>query len=256
MKRLIEFLIRKIPRKYLIKFSFLFGIFFSILLIGDKVICPICNGHFRKFLSYGVGIKYRKNALCPKCLSLERHRLIWLFLKNKTCFFKSNLKALHIAPEQCFYKNFKKLKNINYTTVDLESPLADIKADIQNMPFENNYFDVIICNHVLEHVQDDIKAMSELYRILKKQGYAIMQAPIDKSRKKTYENFLITDPMEREKHFWRRDHLRLYGLDYPKRLQSAGFNVIIENYIKEIDKKLTEKYKLPKGEIIYLCRKQ
>ena len=168
MKLLIKFLIRKIPRKYLIKFSFLFAKFFSILLIGNNVSCPICGKHFKKFLSYGIGAHYRKNALCPKCLSLERHRLIWLFLKNKTNFFKKNLKVLHIAPEQCFYKNFKALKNIDYVTADLESPLADIKTDIQNMPFENNCFDVIICNHVLEHVENDFKAMSELYRILKK----------------------------------------------------------------------------------------
>lgn len=255
MKILIEFLIRKVPRKYLIKFSFLFSKLFSLLLIGSKVICPICNGHFRKFLSYGVGIQYRKNVLCPKCLSLERHRLIWLFLKNKTNFFKARLKVLHIAPEQCFYKKFKNLKNLNYITADLESPLADIKIDIQNIPFENSQFDVIICNHVLEHVENDLKAMSELYRVLKKSGYAIMQVPIDKSRKKIYENPLITDPAEREKHFWRKDHLRLYGLDYPKRLQGVGFNVIIENYIKEIDNKLIEKYKLPKEEIIYLCGK-
>lgn len=255
MKILIKFIIREVPRKILIKFSFLFAKVFSVFLIGNKFLCPICGGHFRKFLPYGIGNNYRKNALCPRCLSLERHRLLWLFLKNKTDFFSKNLKILHVAPEQCFYKKFKSLKNINYTTVDLESPLADVKADIQNMPFKNNEFDVIICNHVFEHIENDIKAMTEIYRILNRGGWAIMQVPINKNLENTYENSLITNPMEREKHFGRGDHLRMYGLDYKKRLRSAGFKVEIIKYIKKIDKKLIKKYSLSKNEYIYLGKK-
>ena len=253
MKTLTRFLIRNLPRKYLIRFSFLFSNIFFVFFIGNKVQCPVCNGRFRKFLSYG--IKSRKNALCPKCLSLERHRLLWLFLKNKTGFFEKNIKLLHIAPEQCFYKKFKKLMNIHYITADLESPLASVKMDIQDIPYEDNLFDVVICNHVMEHIPDDLKAMSEIHRILKQDGFAILQVPIDKNREKTYEDTTITAPLEREKHFRQKDHLRLYGLDYPQRLQHAGFKVIEQDYNKEIAQNIIEKYKLPKNEIIYLCRK-
>ena len=115
--------------------------------------------------------------LCPKCLSLERHRLLWLYLKNRTEFFTAKLKVLHVAPEQCFFKTFRNMKNLVYLTADLESPLADMKLDIQDMPFPENEFDVIICNHVLEHVPDDRKAMHEIFRVLKKGGFAILQVP-------------------------------------------------------------------------------
>ena len=150
----------------------------ALLYKGNNVECPVCNSRFRKFLPYGHNI-IRENILCPRCLSLERHRLMWLFLNNKTDFFTARHKVLHVAPEQCFYSRFKKLKNLNYVTADLESPIADVRLDIQNMPFTDGEFDVVICNHVLEHVEDDNKAMSEILRVLKTGGFAIMHVPMN-----------------------------------------------------------------------------
>ncbi len=221
---------------------------------GNKFTDPIDGKSFRTFLPYGYG-KQRNNALSPSTLSLERHRLLWLYLKNETNFFSANLKVLHIAPEQCFLKRFKKLKNLDYITADLYSPIAAIKADICDLPFKNNEFDVIFCNHVLEHIEDDKKAMSELYRVLKPNGFGIFQIPQDLTREKTYEDFSITSPKERAKHFGQYDHVRIYGKDYFNKLRFAGFKVDEINYSKEINDDMVKKYCLVKNEILPVCHK-
>lgn len=244
---------RHIPRKILILSGYIFRYPARLFLSGNKVHCPVCGGNYRKFLPYG--IISRPNVMCPGCLSLERHRLLWLFLEQKTSLFKEEIRLLHIAPEQCFRKLFKKQKNLDYITADLESPIATVKMDVQNIPFEDNCFDAIICNHVLEHVDNDKKAMSELYRVLKKDGFALLQVPIDYYRDITYEDPNITDPAEREKHFLQKDHLRLYGLDYPEILRKEGFNVEEIKLQEELSKELIEKYRLPPDEIIYFAHK-
>ncbi len=254
MQKFMRFLVRKVPRKYLIRFSTLFSKIISVFYYGKKYHCPVCEGNFRKFLPYGN--KGSNNRLCPKCLSLERHRLIWLYLKNKTDFFTSPYKVLHIAPEQTFYYRFKKLRNLEYVTADLESPLAKVKMDIRNMPFENDYFDIVLCNHVLEHIDNEKLALKEIYRVLKKGGWAILQVPIDMSREKTFENPDITDPAEREKTFGQYDHVRIHGRDYPDRLSNSGFKVTAEDYIKTLDPDIVKHYRLPPDEIIYIARKE
>ena len=254
MKKILEILVRKIPRKQLIKLSYIFNKAAPLLYFGNKVYCPVCNNSFRKFLPYGN--VWRDNRLCPKCFSLERHRMIWHFLKNETDLFRKNLKMLHIAPEQCFFQKFRKMKNIDYITADLESPLADVKMDIINMPFEDNEFDVIFCNHVLEHIEDDHKAMTELFRVLKKDGFAILQVPLDERLIETFEDPTITDPQERKKKFWAKDHVRLYGLDYPKRLENAGFKVENIKYAEKLDDETISKQRLLKELSLFVCRKQ
>lgn len=257
MQAIIRILLKYIPRPILIRISLVANKIISVCLKGNNVECPVCNKGFRKFLPYGYTKQTsRKNALCPNCLALERHRLLWMFLESNTNFFTEQLKVLHIAPEQCFYKRFKKLDNLDYTTGDLESPIADIHFDIQDIPFDDNSYDVVICNHVLEHVDDDAKAISEFYRILKPGGYAILQVPQDTSREKTYEDTSITDPKQREIHFLQKDHVRLYGLDYSERLAKSGFIVDENLFVKKLDKSIVEKYQLPENEIIYLNRKK
>jgi len=254
MKKLIPVVLKIIPRRHLIRLSYIFMRISALFYKGNNVECPVCNSRFRKFLPYGHNI-IRENALCPKCLSLERHRLMWLFLRDKTEFFTANLKVLHIAPEQCFYSRFKKLNNLDYITADMDSPIADVRLDVQKMPFEDNEFDVVICNHVLEHVEDDRIAMSEILRVLKKGGFALIHVPIDYSRKETYENEGVTGPKEREKHFRQKDHYRLYGLDFPERLQEAGFTITDDNYTDELDKETIKRYRLIKNEYMHAYRK-
>ena len=181
---------------------------------------------------------------------------MYLYLQRKTNFFKDNLKLLHVAPEYCFIDRFEKMKNLDYITADIESPLAKVKMDIHQIPFEANTFDVAFCNHVMEHVDDDIKAMSELYRVLKPGGWAIIQSPQDWSRATTFEDPSITDPREREKHYWQDDHLRLFGRDYGKRLEKGGFTVKEDRFVMdELTAEEVKRFALPANEVIYFCQK-
>ena len=254
LTKLFKFFLNAIPRPILIKVSYWVSPLFAFYLRGSKFTDPIDGKSFRKFLPYGYG-NQRTNVLSPSTLSLERHRLLWLYLKNETDFFTSPKKVLHIAPEQCFLKLFKKQKNLTYTTADLYSPIADVKADICNLPFEENSFDIVFCNHVLEHIEDDNKAMSELFRVLKPGGMGIFQIPQDLDRETTYEDFSITKPEERTKYFGQYDHVRIYGRDYFKRLKAVGFTVNEINYSKTLSKDLVNNYCLVKDEILPVCFK-
>ncbi|MEX2591485.1 MAG: class I SAM-dependent methyltransferase [Anditalea sp.] len=252
MKSIISFIIRYVPRKYLQLVSHLLLKIMAVFYQGNKVTCPVCKRSFRKFLPYGR--KSRENALCPNCLALERHRLIWLFLQNETPFFSAPLKILHVAPELCFIDRFESLKNIEYITGDIESPLAKVKMDIHKIPFEDNCFDVVFCNHVMEHVDDDILACREINRVLKKKGWGIIQSPVY-DIEKTLEDKTIREPAERERLFGQRDHLRKYGLDYARRLSKSGLIVEENNFVKTLSAETINKYALPENEIIFYCKK-
>ncbi len=254
IKKVFKTILNTIPRPILIRASYFVRPVLALALKGNRFTDPIDEKSFKTFLSYGYG-NQRNNVLSPSTLSLERHRLLWLYLKNETDFFSKELKVLHFAPEQAFYSRFKKQKNLDYTTTDLESPLADVKADICNLPFENDAYDVILCNHVLEHIPDDTNAMQELYRVLKPGGMAILQIPQDLSREKTFEDNSITDKKERAKIFGQYDHVRVYGRDYFDKLRTIGFKVDEVDYTAKLSKEEVEKYCLAKGEIIPVCYK-
>ncbi len=247
-------ILNTIPRPLLIRLSYVARPFLALALKGSRYTDPIDGKSFKKFLPYGYG-KQRENVLSPSTLSLERHRLLWIYLKNESDFFTASHKVLHFAPEQAFYKRFRKLKNLDYTTTDLESPLADVKADICNLPFEDNTYDVILCNHVLEHIPDDTQAMHELYRVLKPGGMAVLQIPQDLSREITFEDNSITDPAERARIFGQYDHVRVYGRDYFDKLRSIGFKVEEVDYTSQLSKELANTYRLATGEILPICFK-
>ena len=254
IKKIVRILLKKFPRSFLQIISKPIFVIITLLSRGDKVFCPICEIKLKKFFPYGR--KTRENALCPNCLSLERHRLLFLYLKNKTDLFKKKIHLLHIAPEQCFINIFSDYNNIKYTSGDLYSPLAKIKMDIHEMPFQNETFDVILCNHVLEHVDDDKKAMREIKRVMKKGGFSILQVPFyHPIPNKTLEDLSITSPSEREKVYGQADHLRKYGKDYDKRIISQGMKVNKSKFIDSFTIKEKEFYGLQENEIIYYCYK-
>ena len=254
MKLLISLALRYIPRKYLQLFSHWIVRFLSVFYLGNKVSCNVCEHRYRKFLPYGR--QARSNALCPHCLSLERHRMMWLFLKDKTDFFKSKLKILHIAPEMCFIKRFEAIHGDNYITADIESPLAKVKLDVLDMPFKEAEFEVVFCNHVMEHVSDDQQAMREIYRVLKPGGWGIIQVPLfHPLAETTFEDNNIVDPSAREKAYGQDDHVRLYGKDYINRLQAAGFEAEESWLGKEYPITEVKRYALPLDEPIFYVQK-
>ncbi len=254
ISKISKFILNSIPRPFLIRLSYLAKPILKIALLGNKYQDPIDGSSFRKFLHYGYE-NQRKNVLSPSTLSLERHRLLWLYLQNETGFFKDNLKVLHFAPEQAFYKRFRNLSNLDYTTTDLNSPLADVKADICDLPFKDNTYDFILCNHVLEHIPDDTKAMQEIYRILKPGGTAILQIPQDLNRHNTFEDNSITSPKERAQIFGQYDHVRVYGIDFFDKLRGIGFKVEEVNYGSTLSPAEIDKYRIAKEEIIPVCSK-
>lgn len=233
---------------------------------GNRFECPFCGGHFKELIPGGmdypvlkerkvVGGGYRQNVFCPVCKSFDRERLLYLFLKNKTNIFQENIKILHVAPEKSLQKALIRHSNIDYISADLESSLAMVKMDITKINFGDETFDVIICNHVLEHIPDDHIAMQEIFRVLKPHGWAILQVPISLTLEKTYENPKYTSPQERINEFGQIDHVRIYALDYKNRLESVGFSVKAYDYQKEIGERLTQKFGLIKDEKVYICKK-
>lgn len=220
---------------------------------GEAVHCPCCNGFFPRFIAGGPVL--RPNACCPRCGSLERHRLLWLYLQEKTDFFTSRLSVLHVAPEAVFQEKFKRLTNLDYLSADIASPLAMIQMDITEIPFPDNTFDVILCSHVLEHIPDDRRAMAEIFRVLKPGGWAILQVPIDMKREVTYEDPTITEPEERRRHFGQDDHVRWYGKDYGERLSSAGFDVSVRDFAAALPAETLRTCGILPQEKIYHCCK-
>lgn len=251
MRRIISWFLRSVPRHWLHRMAPIGGKFISLFLRGDNFEDPISGVTYRKMLPYG-RVNSRPNALAPDSLSLERHRLLWLYLqKRRPDFFTKKAKMLHMAPEYCFMDRFKAMRNLDYVTADLNSPWADVHCDICALPFEENSFDIIFCNHVLEHIEDDQLALQELFRVLRPGGWAMLQVPINYKNASTYEDASITNPKEREIHFWQDDHYRLYGRDYAHVLSSIGFNASELDFIHTFSKEDIQRYSLMEGEKIY-----
>ncbi|MFO7166542.1 MAG: methyltransferase domain-containing protein [Chloroflexota bacterium] len=227
----------------------------TALYAGDQVMCPCCKGQFRAFLPAGRNGRL-PNSRCPGCGSLKRHRLQWLYFQERTNLFVDNLRVLHIAPEYALQKRLRALPNLEYISGDLDSPLAQIKLDVARMQFADDTFDVILCNHVLEHVPDDCRAMRELCRVLKPGGWAIIQSPVDMRRATTFEDWSVTSPKERERLFGQDDHVRVYGRDYKDRLEAAGFTVTLDDFAQTCSEETARRYGIRRDEIIYRCTKE
>ena len=182
--------------------------------------------------------------------------MIWLWLKESSNLFEGYPRLLHIAPEVSLMRHFKRhyRDNKNYITADLESPLADLHFDVQNIPLGDESVDIIICNHLLEHVEDDRRAMAELYRILKRGGWGIMLVPEERGRATTFEDDTITDPEERTRIFGQYDHRRIYGRDYDERLAAVGFRVERIAYNEHISSEQRQRYAIGTDDLIVVYK--
>lgn len=226
MKSAIRWALNHIPRSWLQRLASWAVPIMGIAYLGRGRECPLCGSRRRKFMPYGY-VTSREDALCPRCLALERHRMIWLWITRHTDLLERRPRLLHIAPEVSLMRHLKPLygNSGNYITADLESPLADLHFDVQQIPLDNGAIEVVICNHLLEHVEDDRVALRELHRILCHGGWGILLVPEDRRRATTFEDDSVTDRAERTRLFGQYDHRRVYGRDYDDRLRSAGFRV-------------------------------
>ncbi|HBX89858.1 class I SAM-dependent methyltransferase [Alistipes sp.] len=257
MRRLIRLALNRIPRPVLQRLAGwvvpLAGLFYR----GRGVECPVCGAHYRRFLPYGY-VASRPNALCPRCLALERHRLLWLYLTRETDLAATRPRTLHIAPEVCLMRHLRPLFAAapeRYVTADLESPLADLHFDVQRIPLDDASFDAVICNHLLEHVADDRQALRELHRVLRPGGWGILLSPVERDRERTYEDDTITDPDERTRIFGQYDHRRIYGADYADRLREAGFEAVDIDYAASLTERQRRLYALPEDHIYVVYKR-
>ncbi len=222
-----------------------------ILYFGFACYCPVCETYLRSFKR--VGTAPWGDWVCPLCKSSTRHRMAWLFLKHRTDLFStSGKKMLHIGPEKQFETRLKKVPGLDYITADLNKPDVTMRMDITNIQLPNDFFDVIFCSHVLEHIPDDRKAMQELCRVLKPTGWAVIMVPL--RDEKTFEDHSITDPAERKRIFGEADHVRRYGLDIKDRLEEAGFKVKVFMLDDVITGDKIERYKI-KNQRVFFCQK-
>ncbi|MDE5624516.1 MAG: methyltransferase domain-containing protein [Alistipes sp.] len=257
MERLIRWALNRIPRPVLQRLAGWAVPLAGVLYKGRGVECPVCGARYRKFMPYGY-VRPRANALCPRCLSLERHRLLWLYLSRETDLLHTLPRTLHIAPEVCILRHLKPCFATHpdrYLTADLESPLADLHFDVQQLPLAAASVGAVICNHLLEHVADDRRALRELHRILRPGGWGILLSPVDLGRESTYEDDTVTDPAERTRIFGQYDHRRIYGRDYAERLREAGFDVDDIDYAAALTDAERRRYALPEDHI-YVVRKK
>ena len=234
--------------------------------LGDRVECPFCGWHFRRFMPAGfnypvliekrvIGAGPQLNAICPRCKSNARERLIYLYIRERTALLSDHVRLLHVAPEPQLQKVFARRSSLRYFTSDLEAPHAMLRMDLMRLPHPDDIFDVVICSHVLEHIPDDRQGMRELFRVLKPGGWAILQVPIALALEHTYENPAITDEEGRIREFGQRDHVRLYAMDYLDRLKAAGFSVRTFTTKKEFGETFCGKYGLDQTEDLYICSK-
>lgn len=243
-----------IPEKKRIQFNVLLKKINSYKYLGKGVTCNCCNKKFKYFLPHGDSKIKRLNAECPWCQSLERTRILFDFL-NKSTFLKNKNKILHFAPAKSLESFFLKNKNILYTSADLNPALAMKVVDITKIKYKENTFDLIICGHVLSVVKDDILALKEMYRVLKKGGTLLLLEHIYEGIESTFEDFSVKNDSERIKLYGQPYLERLYGNDFLTKPEEVGFKIEVYDHIKTMATKDVKRFGMGKGDLIYICKK-
>jgi SAM-dependent methyltransferase len=226
----------------------------ALFFVGTRHTCPCCGWRVRAFTHGGTSWRIRHLGYCPRCNSKARHRRDWLFLEQKTNLFSDKLSLLCVSPNYCLSRRFKSIPNLRYFGVsDRCRPNICLKMNLAATPIRSATFDAAVCIHVLEHIDNDRRAMGELFRVLKPGGWALITVPI-RLEQRTFEDPRITMPEERERAFGERVHVRLYGYDLTDRLREAGFQVHLD-LGTGIDEQTREKYGLRNDENVFYCTK-
>jgi SAM-dependent methyltransferase len=218
-------------------------------LRGDAVQCPCCGRTWSAFAAAW----NRPDAICPGCGAHERHRGLWLYLRDRLQLGREPLRLLHFAPEYALRGPIEALERLDYVTADLDPDGVDVQLDITEMPFDDRAFDAIVCSHVLEHVADDRAAMSELARVLRPGGWLLVLVPLDPSREHTYEDPAVQAPEAREREFLQSDHVRLYAHDIADRLRDAGLSVREERLVSTLPDGAVARHGLLADETVFHC---
>jgi SAM-dependent methyltransferase len=202
-----------------------------------------------------VGGGYRPHARCPECGSLDRERLIHLYLETQRVFDRAG-SVLHVAPEKRLRAVFQQAKRITYVSADIRPLPVTARMDVTKIPFRPDSFDIILCNHVLEHVENDYQALAELHRVLKPSGFAILQVPVSRNSASTFEDPAVTSEQDRAVTFGQKDHVRIYGLDYQSRLEAAQFTVETFDVAARFGPDAVARYSLIPGELVHIVRRR
>jgi SAM-dependent methyltransferase len=221
---------------------------------GDRVECPCCGGRFSRFMP---GLSHRATRVCPRCGAQERHRALWLYMRERTDLFgRPELAILHWAPEYALQRSLSALPNAAYVSADIGGDEALQHMDMTDVPFKDGAFDLIVCVHVLEHVPDDRRAMREMVRVLKPGGMALLLVPIVLERPTHEDDPAVVTPEQRKEAYWQEDHVRLYGGDFPERLEEEGFDVTVDGWVRTLDQATLERYGLFPLEDVYVARRR
>jgi SAM-dependent methyltransferase len=221
------------------------------LYAGDDVRCPCCGSAFREFAPLG-----RPNRLCWTCGSLERDRLLWLLFDRRAELLRPGMRILHVAPERALRGRLRAVAGAAYVGGDLDARYAEHRLDVTALEFPDESFDAVLCNHVLEHVPDDRRALRELHRVLRTGGWATLLVPLA-DRARTDEDPAVADRGERVRRFGQHDHVRLYGRDYIDRVEEAGLRVDREELDRRVDDEADRRFRLrdPLTDRLVLCRR-
>lgn len=222
----------------------------AITSTGSAVCCPCCGREASHFVRF-----HGEHDQCPGCGSLMRHRALLLLLRERFRLPERGGRVLHVGPARAVARWLERQERVEYVSVDLDSPVARVRADATAMPFADESFDFAICVHVLEHIPDDRKALSEFFRVLRPGGRAVFQVPPSELETTREDYEVVTDPAERERVFGQYDHVRLCGADYPARIAEAGFDVSREDYVAGLDESVRRRHGLRTGEPFDLCTK-
>jgi SAM-dependent methyltransferase len=226
----------------------------ALPFVGTRYTCPCCGWRLRAFTHGGGSFRVRHLGYCPRCNAKARHRRIWLYLEQRTNLFSDRLRLLHVSPKYSLSRRFTTMPNLNYVGVDIDDCRnIHAKMDLTAIPIRSDTFDAAICVHVLEEIEQDRKAMRELFRVMKPGGWAMISVPTQLDQK-TFEDPTIITPQGRQRAFGETAHVRVYGYDLIERLEEYGFRVQLD-LGKDVEQQTKKNYGLRDDENIFYCTK-